>query len=128
MRNVSKERATGNMEKVKVAQQVLNPNGGGGVSAEYRALIQSELSQKYEFIPIVLNGSKPGVNLHDIKYYYTELKKTEPDIVHIRGAAVDGLTAIIAAKLRGKGRILVTVHGMYSDMVYINPVKKFVAK
>lgn len=116
------------MKKIKVVQQILNPDGGGGVSAEYRALIKSDLSKKYEFIPMILNGSRPGVNLHDIRHYLKELKKTEPDIIHIRGAAVDGLTAIIAAKLRRKGKILVTVHGMYSDMVNINPLKKLIAK
>lgn len=123
-----RERVTGKMKKIKVVQQVLNPEGSGGVSAEYRALIKSKLSQKYEFIPMILNGSNPGVNLHDIKHYLEELKKTEPDIIHIRGATVDGLTAIIAAKLRGKGKILVTVHGMYSDMIHINLLKKLAAK
>ena len=123
-----KEDVTGRMKKIKVVQQVLNPEGGGGVSAEYRALIKSKLSKKYEFIPIILNGSKPGVSLHDIKYYFKKLKKVEPDIIHVRGATVDGLTAIIAAKLRGRGKILVTVHGMYSDMVHINLLKKCIAK
>ncbi len=116
------------MSKVKVLQQVLDPSGAGGVSAEYRALSQSSLSEKYDFQSMILSDFRKGVNLHDISFYYRKIKKFNPDIVHIRGAAVDGLNAVIAAKLAGNCKILTTVHGMYSDLVYISPRKRWIAK
>ncbi len=127
-----KEPAIGNglnkMSKIKVLHQVLDPSGAGGVSAEYRALSQSSLSEKYEFQPMILSDFRGGVNSHDIKFYYRRIRELKPDIVHIRGAAVDGLNAVIAAKLAGSCKILTTVHGMYSDLVYISPQKRWIAK
>lgn len=118
----------GSMKKIKVIHQVLDPSGSGGVSAEFRALKKSELTQYYEFVPMILVDFHSGINLKDINYYYKFIKKENPDIVHVRGAAVDGLNAIIAAKLAHRGKILVTVHGMYSDLVYISKVKKWISK
>lgn len=116
------------MKRVKVLHQVLNPSGIGGVTAEYLALKKSELSRKYEFQSMVLLDCRSGINFHDIKFYYKQIKHVKPDIVHVRGAAVDGLNAIIAAKMAGHCKILTTVHGMYSDLVYISPIKKWIAK
>jgi len=116
------------MNKSKILHQVLDPSGSGGVSAEYRALSQSLLTDKYEFIPMILTDFHGGLSFSDIRFYYRRIKETSPDIIHIRGAAIDGLNAVIAAKLAHKGRILVSVHGMYSDLVYISSVKRFISK
>lgn len=114
--------------RIKVVQQVLSPRSKGGVSSEFRALEQSKLSDCYEFVPLILSEGHRGINLHDILFYYRGIKKEKPDIVHVRGAGVDGLNAEIAAKLFGKTKILVCVHGMYSDFVYYNPIKKWIAR
>lgn len=114
-------------QKLRVVQQVLDPSGSGGVSAEYRALQRSSLLNDYEFVPMILKTPHNGVNLKDIAFYYRFLRETAPDIVHIRGAAPDGLNAVIAAKLANKGKILVSVHGMYSDLVYISKVKRWIS-
>ena len=114
--------------KIKVVQQVLAPRSKGGVSSEFQALEQSRLSEKYQFIPLILSIGHRGVNISDIMFYYRGIKKEKPDIVHIRGASVDGLNAEIAAKLVGKTRVLLCVHGMYSDFVYYNPIKKWIAR
>lgn len=114
--------------KIKVVQQVLAPRSKGGVSSEFRALEQSELREQYQFIPLILSEGHRGINLHDILFYYRRIKKEKPDIVHIRGAGVDGLNAEIAAKFSGNSKVLVCVHGMYSDFVYYNPIKKWIAR
>ena len=115
-------------KKIKVLQQVLDPSGSGGVSAEYRALQKSSLTEKYDFEPMILMNCHNGVNFKDIKFYYKKIRETKPDIIHIRGAAPDGLNAVIAAKLARRGKILVTVHGMYSDLVYIHPLKRWISQ
>lgn len=114
--------------RIKVVQQVLAPRSKGGVSSEFRALEKSELCERYQFIPLILSEGHRGINLHDILFYYRGIKKERPDIVHIRGAGVDGLNAEIAAKLFRNTKVLVCVHGMYSDFVYYNSIKKWIAK
>ena len=111
-----------------VLQQALNPVGGGGVSVEFRALQNSSLKDKYQFSPAVLIGSQGGFSLKDIAFYMKIIKEIQPDIIQVRGAAIDGLNAVIAAKLVGKCKIMVCVHGMYSDLVYINRLKKWICK
>lgn len=115
-------------KKIKVLQQVLDPSGCGGVSAEYRALQKSSLVNKYDFEPMVLMECHNGISLKDIMFYYQKIKSVCPDIIHIRGAGPDGLNAVIATKLARKGKILVTVHGMYSDLVYISAIKRWISK
>ena len=115
--------------RVVVAQQVLNPKGIGGVSAEFNGLSNSKLSERgYQFVPVVLDNCHKGINLFDIRFYEKRFREIRPDIIHIRGAAPDGLNAAIAAKLYGKAKILVTVHGMYSDLVFISRIKRFISK
>lgn len=116
------------MKKIIVLHQVLDPSGAGGVSTEFKALKNSKLSEKYDFKAMILKDFRSGVNLHDISYYYRHIKEVRPDIVHVRGAAVDGLNAIIAARLAGKCKVLTTVHGMYSDLVFISPLKRWISK
>lgn len=129
MRIKLKEGVIGNcMCKIKVLQQVLDPSGTGGVSSEFRALKSSALSNKYEFDSMVLMDPHRGINWHDISFYLKSIKESKPDIIHVRGAALDGLNAVIAAKIYGKAKIFVAVHGMYSDIVHINPFKKWISK
>lgn len=116
------------MKRIKILHQVLDPSGIGGVSSEFRSLKASSLSDKYDIHAMVLTDPQRGINLHDIKFYYKHICEYKPDIVHIRGAALDGLNAVIAAKLYGKAKIFVAVHGMYSDIVYISRLKKWISK
>ena len=116
------------MSRIKVLHQVLDPSGAGGVSAEFRALKNSTLSPKYDFNSMILVDFKPGLSIHNIRFYYKNIKRVKPDIVHIRGAAIDSLNAIIAARFAGHCKVLTTVHGLYSDMVYYNPIKKWISR
>ncbi len=114
--------------RLKVAQVVINPKRGGGVSTEYQSLMTSSISEKVKLLPIILPVSHKGINLRDIRYYYKELKNSDYDIVHIRGAGTDSLNAIIAAKLLNKGKIYTVVHGLYSEIIYRNKIKKLLNK
>lgn len=112
--------------RVKVLHQVLDPSGIGGVSSEFKALENSGLSSKYRFSSMILEEPHRGVNLADISFYYRSIIREKPDIIHVRGAGADSLNAVIAARLYGKGRILVAVHGMCSDLVYISRFRRWV--
>ena len=116
------------MKKIKVLHQVLDPRGSGGVSAEFRALQNSALTKSYEFESMVLYDPHRLINYHDIQFYYKCIRESKPDIIHVRGAALDGLNAVIAAKIYGKAKILVAVHGMQSDNIYASRMKRWINK
>ncbi|MGN0718628.1 MAG: glycosyltransferase family 4 protein [Anaerovoracaceae bacterium] len=117
------------MKRIKIMQQYMNAGDIGGLKTEYLALSKrEELTEKYEFIPMILNDYHRKVNFKDIRFYYREIRKEKPDIIHIRGAGVESLNAVIAARLARSGKILVTVHGMFSDLVYYHPLKRWICK
>ena len=117
------------MQKIRVVQQYVNVVNSGGLKSEYEALKErSSLSYKYEFVPVVLNNCHCGISLSDIRFYYKSFKKASPDIIHIRGAGMESLNAVLGAKLSGCGKILVTVHGMFSDLVYYSSIKRWICK
>lgn len=121
--------ATGNkQEKIIVIQQVLDPTGIGGVSSEFKALERSSLQEEFEFVPVILKNPHKGISLKDISFYYKKFKSIPAQIIQIRGATIDGLNAQIAAHFCKKKKVMLCVHGLYSDIVYYNRLKKFIAK
>ena len=117
------------MRRPRVVQQYVTTANNGGLKTEYEALSKrGALSDRYEFIPVVLKGCHCGVSFSDIRFYRRAIRRADPDIVHIRGAGVESLNAVLGAKLSGRGKILVTVHGMFSDLVYYSPVKRWICR
>lgn len=113
-------------KKPVIVQQATDLSAIGGTTSEFNALKESSLSRKYEIVPMVLPKVHKKINLQDIRFYYSFLKKTRPDIVQIRGAAVDGLNAQIAARMIPGIKILICVHGMFSELVYMSPIKRMI--
>ena len=117
------------MPRTRVVQQYVTTTSNGGLKTEYKALSSREmLLDHYEFVPVVLNNCHCGISLSDIRFYRRAIRKANPDIVHIRGAGMESLNAVLGAKLSGRGKILVTVHGMFSDLVYYSPIKRWVCR
>ena len=107
------------MRKLRIVQQYVAAKNGGGLEAEFRALCGREtLTSEFDLIPVVLENAHPGISPADIRFYRRAFRAAEPDIIHIRGAGIESLNAVIAARQAGHARVLVTVHGMFSDMVY----------
>lgn len=117
------------MRRTRVVQQYVTTANNGGLKTEYEALnSRKTLSDHYEFVSVVLNNCHCGISLSDILFYRRAIRKADPDIVHIRGAGMESLNAVLGAKLSGRGKILVTVHGMFSDLVYYSPIKRWVCR
>lgn len=97
-------------------------NGGPATGA--RLLINSSLREKYDF-PIMdkTYPLKSGF-LKQFRYFYSTIKRIQPDIVHIRGVQSEGFYGVLAAKLLGK-KVVMSVHGLTSDLIGISGVKRF---
>ena len=117
------------MRRARVVQQYVMTASDGGLKTEYEALSSRKaLSDYYEFVPVVLNNCHCGISLSDIRFYRNAIREADPDIVHIRGAGMESLNAVLGAKLSGRGKVLVTVHGMFSDLVYYSPIKRWICR
>lgn len=117
------------MRRVRVVQQYVTTAGNGGLKTEYEALnSRNALTENYEFIPVVLTDCHCGVSFSDIRFYRRAIRDAAPDIVHIRGAGMESFNAVVGAKLSGRGKILVTVHGMFSDLVYYSSIKRWICR
>lgn len=117
------------MRKLRIVQQYVAAKNGGGLETEFRALCGREtLTSEFDLIPVVLENAHPGISPADIRFYRRAFRAAEPDIIHIRGAGIESLNAAIAARQAGHARVLVTVHGMFSDMVYYNPLKRRICR
>ena len=117
------------MRKLRIVQQYVAAKNGGGLETEFRALCGREtLTSEFDLIPVVLENAHPGISPADIRFYRRAFRAAEPDIIHIRGAGIESLNAVIAARQAGHACVLVTVHGMFSDMVYYNPLKRRICR
>lgn len=117
------------IQKCRVAQQCVGGSNNGGLKTEYESLFsRSSIAESYELIPIVLNDPHDGISLSDIRAWRKMVCDADPDIIHIRGAGVESFNAVIGAKIARRGKILVTVHGMFSDLVYYSSVKRWVCR
>lgn len=116
------------MPRTRVAQQYVCADCGG-IRSEYRALCARDtLSDSFELIPVELRGCHGGISIADIRYWRRAFRAASPDIIHVRGAGVESLNAVIAARLAGHAKVLVTVHGMFSDLVYYSSVRRWICR
>lgn len=114
--------------KKKIMEQVYLMDGVGGVSIAFKRMLDSGMFDQYEMEILQLNKVTKGVSLKVIADYVKAIKKFQPDLLHIRGANIDGLWPTIAAKIAGVKHIVTGIEGMYSDMYEISPLKKWIAR
>lgn len=112
-------------KKPIIIQQVTHLAQSSGLTKDYKNMIESPyLLSKYDFK--VVSSSKKGP-LRMIIDYYRQISKIESRIIIIRGAGPESLWPSIAARLADK-KIILAIHGMWSDLKYISRIKKWISK
>lgn len=114
-------------KRYKIMQQIAFNGGYGGVSKAFNRLMSSEAMKQFDIAILEQYESVRGISFGVIKRYIKEIKKENPDLIHIRGVLPDGLMAIIAARLARVPHVCMSVHGLYSDEVQIGKLKKFIS-
>ncbi len=80
-----------------------------------RRLMESALASRYEFQTCFQNRPAGGFNPRLILEMAKEIKKHHPDILHVRGLQNEGFHGVLAGKVAGCRRILVSAHGFMGD-------------
>ena len=107
-----------------IMTQVLNPENIGGTMTVFKTRLNSSLNESFEFVPLIQHNT--SFNVKEILRLRKLIKKTKPDLVDVQGVNVEVLPVIVAAKLAGT-KVIMGVHGMYSDLYEISRIKKWIS-
>jgi len=108
----------------RVVQHFAIADSIGGPAAQLRLLMKSPIMADFEFYLCSQNRPAGGINLPLIREMAAEIRKWNPHLVHVRGLQNEGFHGVLAAKLAGCQRILVSVHGFAGDSIQSSPWKK----
>jgi len=106
-------------------QHVIQISGIGGPLTEYNRLINSKLSEKYQFVPLEQTFTPKYLGFNLLIDLYKKIKREKPDILHIRGLQSEGFFSVLAGKMAGCKNIIVCVHGFYFDSLEISRIKRY---
>jgi glycosyltransferase involved in cell wall biosynthesis len=96
----------------------------GGPLTYINTILNSDLKKTYCFDTCFQMMAPGGINLPLLDRMRRQIRQTAPDLLHVHGLQSEGLYGLMAGRLAGCKRILVTVHGLASDTVEMNPVKR----
>lgn len=112
--------------KKKVMQHLICMQKIGGPATGLKLLNKSNLSSKYDFVNLYQNEPAGILNIRLFKKMISQIRKERPDVVHIRGLHTDGLYGVLAAKIAGCKNIVLSVHGLYGDLIGLSLMKKII--
>ncbi|NBE84198.1 glycosyltransferase [Micromonospora rubida] len=100
------------------------PGANGPLTAVERVLA-SRLADRYDFVRMHQSSGNGALNVGLLRDWVALLRRVRPDLVHVRGLQNEGFHGVLAARLAGCRRVLVTVHGTVRDLRRVDrPVRR----
>lgn len=112
-----------NGSKPVIVQHCFGEIGNGGPMGGLKRLIESELTNTYDFALCVQDRPAGGINIPLLFQMARRIRSLRPDLLHVRGLQNEGFHGLVAGRLAGCRRILVSVHGFSGDIIY--PLSSF---
>lgn len=104
-----------------MVQHCAGERGAGGPVTALEHVLASRLSRRYHFVRMHQSHHNGGLNVRLLRDWVGLLRTVRPDLVHVRGLQNEGLHGVLAARLAGCRRILVTIHGTVRDLQAAGP-------
>ena len=104
------------MSRPVIVQHSFGDLGSGGPITALGHVLNSRLTEKYDFVRMHQTRAAGGVNVRLLHQWVSMLRQVKPDLVHVRGLGNEGFHGALAAKLAGCPRILVSIHGTVRDL------------
>lgn len=111
--------------KPVIIQHCALPRKAGGPMSGLHLLLNSPLKDKYEFHTVFQDRPAGGFNPRLIIDMARQIRKIKPDLLHVRGLQNEGLHGILAGKLAGCKRIVLSVHGSALELENLSVIKRF---
>lgn len=112
--------------KPKVMLHIIMPNKVSGPNTSMKMIASSQLALDYNFAFLVqtyLPGGKFSIKL--VRDLYRQIRKYDPDIVHISGLQSAGFHAVVAARVAGYSNIILAIRGFSGDSLKLSKAKRF---
>lgn len=87
----------------------------GGPLTYINTITQSKLKEKYHFVTCFQECAPGGINFRLLAKMVKQIRKENPDVVHVHGLQSEGFYGVLAAKIAGCRYIITTVHGFGFD-------------
>lgn len=101
-----------------VIQHVFGTCNSGGPVVALDRIFGSGKFEGYEFHRLQQVGPAGGINLKILANFRRTIKKIAPDMIHVRGLGNEGFHGVLAARLAGVPRILLSIHGSVRDLKF----------
>jgi glycosyltransferase involved in cell wall biosynthesis len=99
-----------------IVQHCFGTPGLGGPMSGVQRLLTSSLARTYHFETCFQSRPAGGINLPLIYEMSRQIRALRPDLLHVRGLQNEGFHGVVAGRLAGCRRILVSVHGLIGDV------------
>lgn len=111
--------------KPVIVQHCALPEKAGGPITGLQLLLNSPLKDRYEFHTVFQDKPAGGLNPGLILKMSRQIRKINPDLLHVRGLQNEGFHGILAGKLAGCKRIVLSVHGSALELEKLSRLKRF---
>ena len=107
------------MQKIpKIIQHVAGSANSGGPIVAFGRLLSSNLLPSFEMFILQQKIAAAGLNISLLYSFIKKIKKIKPNMIHVRGLGNEGFHGVLAARLSGVPKILISVHGTHRDLIY----------
>lgn len=101
-----------NMNKKAKILITLSKNGIGGPTISHKRIMESELTDRYQFVPIYTTRIREMLTFRFFHKLKKLIREEKPDIIHCTGLQADGFLLALMFKLINRNcPIIVAVHG-----------------
>lgn len=99
-----------------IVEHVAGLAGQGGPATTLERMMSSSLAQRYRLLELRQTRPAGSIDAALITRWVRELLSIRPDLVHVRGLGNEGFHGVLAARLAGCPRILLSIHGTVRDL------------
>lgn len=98
----------------------LAASGRGGPYVRQKRILESRLSEKYDFVPLYIPRARKLLNPVGMYRFVRHIRLDKPDIVHCPGLEMTGFLCVLACRLAGVESIALGIGGSINEAIRVS--------